>query len=351
MADDGEFFIRYWGTTGSLTAPLRPAEVTDKLVRALRQLLSRGALADLGDDPTEEAVQRLLERHLPYGLRSTYGGNTSCVEVQTPDALLIIDSGSGLRELGIALNRRWDAPGYDGDRSGHVLFTHAHMDHTYATPFVDPYYDPRNRFTFWGTKAAIDSLETVLGPRSPLHGVYFPPTFDIMAGIRDFQVIEPGRPFEIGATRITTLPLNHPGGCLAYRLERAGRALVFASDHEQAETVDERLAEFARGAELFYTDAQYLDDEYHGRVGIMGDRPASRKGWGHSTVEMCVATAVAAGVRRLHLGHREPKRDDADLDRIGRYAEELLRQRLAGAGRPSRSCEVQVAYEGLTVAI
>ena len=40
-------------------------------------------------------VRRRVEQ-LPIYLRSTYGGNTTCVEVQTPDELLILDCGSGI---------------------------------------------------------------------------------------------------------------------------------------------------------------------------------------------------------------------------------------------------------------
>src|SRR4051812_1183900 len=104
------FTITYWGATGTLTAPLRPPEVTDKLVGAIRRLVERGRLADLRPGPDLEAViRRRLEEEVPFHLRSGYGGNTTCVEVQTPDALLILDCGSGFRELGAALAARWES--------------------------------------------------------------------------------------------------------------------------------------------------------------------------------------------------------------------------------------------------
>jgi ribonuclease BN (tRNA processing enzyme) len=117
--------------------------------------------------------------------------------------------------------------------------------------------------------------------------------------LHSLRPLEPGREFHIGGTRIKTFPLNHPGGALAYRLERAGRVVVFASDHEQHESPDRSLADFAQEADVLYMDAQYLDDEYQGRAGIRGERPTPRRGWGHSTVEGCIVTAAAAGVRRI----------------------------------------------------
>ncbi len=351
MGVNSEFVVTYWGATGSLTAPLRPASVTDKLARAVRHLLASGALKGLGDAPSEEQVHRCLESQLPFHLRTSFGGNTSCAEIQTADSLLVLDSGSGFRELGIELTKRWNASDFKGERKAHVLFTHAHMDHTYATPFVDPYYDPRNHFTLWGTPRVLDSLRAVLDPTSALRGVYFPPAFDMMAAIRGLCEVTEAGAFAIGDTRIQTYVLNHPGGCLAYRLERGEHAIVFASDHELTELPDRKLADFARNADLLYLDAQYLDAEYRGEIGIGTDRPLARRGWGHGTVEGCVATAAAAGARRLHLGHHEPKRTDEELEGIERYARELMVQALQKEGRPPDACEVQVAYEGLTVSV
>src|SRR3954469_2092441 len=99
MTAKREFEVTYWGTTGSLGAPLRPEDVAEKLVQAVQQLLHCGALRELGELPPAERVRHCLERYLPFHLRSTYGGNTTCIQVQTPDALLIFDSGSGFREL------------------------------------------------------------------------------------------------------------------------------------------------------------------------------------------------------------------------------------------------------------
>ncbi len=41
------FTITYWGVTGTLSAPLRPAEVSDKLVAAIRRLAERDNLGIL----------------------------------------------------------------------------------------------------------------------------------------------------------------------------------------------------------------------------------------------------------------------------------------------------------------
>src|SRR3954451_13377514 len=119
-----------------------------------------------------------------------------------------------------------------------------------------------------------------------------------MVAIKAFRPIEIGQEFTIGHTRLTTFALHHPGGSVAYRLDRGGRAVVIATDHEHLEAPDGKLAEFARGADLYYADAQYLPEEYVGTAGIEGAKPISHRGWGHSTVDDVVATAAAADVKR-----------------------------------------------------
>ncbi|MCO6459246.1 MAG: MBL fold metallo-hydrolase [Pirellulaceae bacterium] len=358
MPDDHEFRIRYWGATGTFATPLAPHAVEDKLVRSLRWLLREGVLRDLPSDCDEQQLRELVERHVPYPLRSTYGGNTTCVEVQTRDALLILDAGSGLRRLGSELARRWngaDEPSDPGNRSApavrtaHVLITHAHMDHTYATPFVEPYYDPRNTFHILGPATAIANLKAVMGDKSPLRQVFFPVTFDMMPGIKSFRPVEAGQSWTIGRTRISTLALHHPGGCLAYRLDCGGRRFVFASDHEHTAVPDPALSEFAAGADLLYLDAQYVESEYQGLQGIEGQPAVPRRGWGHSTVEAVVETALAAEVRALHLGHHEPVRSDEGLAELEQFARRLTQQRLTQLGRSVTACEIHLAREGLAV--
>jgi len=342
--------ITYWGVTGSTSVPLTPAAVTEKIVAALTRLLDHPNLATLqtaADRGT--ALRAWVEAELPFALRSTHGGNSTCVEVQTPDALLIFDCGTGFRELGRDLLRRWNAPDYQGSRSAHIFLSHPHLDHTCGIPFFDPWFDPRYHFTLYGSVEVHKGIDAVLAPTADLRNLYFPITADRFRSLRERHLLTAGTTVILGGTRISTLALRHPGGCLGFRVDCGGRAFVFATDHEPAETSDQALADFARNADLLYLDGQYLDAEYRGEQGIGGETPQSHKGWGHGTIQTCVATAVAAGVRRLHAGHREPKRDDAELGRVQEYLRGLLAQELRQAGRAATDCTADLAYEGLRI--
>ena len=351
MALDPVFTITYWGVTGTLTAPLKPGEVTERIVHAIAHLVEQGKLSSIKPGPElKNQVRKQVETSLPFPLRSSYGGNTTCVEVQTPDALLILDCGSGCRELGIDLGRRWNEPDFKGPRVAHLLLTHPHLDHALAAPYVNPFYDPRNNFTIWGSATVLKAMQGVLGPDSALAHTYFPPSIDLMKALKDIRVIEAGAVFQIGSTKITTYALNHPGGCFAYKLENAGRVFVFATDHEQMQVPDLQLAAFAKDADLFYTEGQYLQSEYEGQQLLPGETNLTpRRGWGHSPVEACVATAVAASVKALHVGHREPMRNDQQIFEVEMLVKKLMAEELHRCGRDPLSCQALIPYEGMTL--
>src|SRR5262249_36383822 len=70
--------VRFWGTRGSLPAPLREGAVRGKIRDAL--LAARGRTLD-----TPEAIDAFIDHALPFSVRGTFGGNTSCVEIITGD--------------------------------------------------------------------------------------------------------------------------------------------------------------------------------------------------------------------------------------------------------------------------
>jgi CheY-like chemotaxis protein len=173
---------------------------------------------------------------------------------------------------------------------------------------------------------------------------YFPVTLgQLDATIRYHELCEGA--FDLGAIRVTTRYLNHPGLALGYRLEAGGVAVVYATDHEphsrhQPEAADpaqlvpvhredQGHVEFLAGADLVIHDAQYTLEEY-----------PSKLTWGHSPAELAVDFALAAGAKRLALFHHDPLRDDAALDRLV----ERCRQRAVAGG-----LGVFAAAEGQTI--
>ncbi len=225
------------------------------------------------------------------------GGNTSCVEVRAGDELIILDGGTGLRPLGAALM----AEGAPVRAS--LLFSYFHWDHIQGVPYFTPAYVPGSRVALYGAPESGDLRGALAAQMTAPH---FPVGLDALRADLTFQAIHPGAVFQIGAATVRTAPARHPGGCVAFRIEHGGRAIVYATDTEHCGgAVDEQLLALARGADVLIYDAQYTEAEY-----------AGKRGWGHSTAQEGARLARAAGAGELVLFHHDPAHDDWAIARI-----------------------------------
>jgi phosphoribosyl 1,2-cyclic phosphodiesterase len=229
-----------------------------------------------------------------------YGGNTLCVELRCGPHLLILDAGSGLRELGGALA----ASGTPVDAD--ILLSHTHLDHICGLPFFAPMFDPRSRLRFWGGHLApprgiAEALRRAWqAPLMPDLDKAFRAdiTFhDFAAG--DVLALHPG-------LRVGTVGLNHPGNAIGYRVEWAGSSVCYITDTEHpAHGLDQNLLRFVTGTDIMIYDASFTVEEYKTRVG-----------WGHSTWPAAADLADGAAVGQLVLFHHDPDHDDATMDTI-----------------------------------
>jgi phosphoribosyl 1,2-cyclic phosphodiesterase len=227
-----------------------------------------------------------------------YGGNTPCVEVRCGERLIILDAGTGLRELGDKLLQ--DGGAIDAD----LLLTHCHYDHVIGIPFFAPFYHPQHRFRMWaGNLLPEFRLKSVM--QRMMSEPLFPigiDTFKANIDYRDFRAGESVAPG--GGVTIRTVALNHPGGATGYRIEYKGRSVAYLTDNEgDREGRDEALIAAARGADLVIYDTAYTEDEID-----------DKKGWGHSTWQYGMRLADAAGARTFCLFHHAPEHDDAAMD-------------------------------------
>jgi phosphoribosyl 1,2-cyclic phosphodiesterase len=223
------------------------------------------------------------------------GGNTPCVEVRCGARVIVLDAGTGIRELGLKLVEQ-------GVREVDLLISHFHMDHLQGFPFFTPSYHAGVR---------IDIYLAQLSPGRPLaepfHKLmeepHFPVPFRVLAADIRFHEMNGFR--QLGEVAVKSQLVNHPGGCIAYRLEYGGKTLVYLTDHESyAGPEDAAVREFTRGADLLIREAQYTSAEYE-----------HHHGWGHGTFEAAAADALESDVKRLALFHHDPQHDDEFLER------------------------------------
>ena len=267
-----------------------------------------------------------------------YGGNTTCVEVRGDDGhLVILDAGTGIRELGLSL-----VQGANGDRiSGAVFFSPAHWDHIQGLPFFTPAFQSGNHFRLFGAPTLLRSLEVVL--RQQMSPVVFPVAFDDLHARIEFRELT-GHRLSENSIEVRAISVRHPGGALGFRLSPTGtsnRCVVFIPDNELdqfgddapgAPTRDE-LIRFARGARVLIHDAMYTGAEY-----------MDHRGWGHSSYRDAVDFAIAAEVQTLVLFHHDPERSDIALEAQLTLVREMVSER-------NGTVEVVAAAEGMEIEV
>jgi len=267
-----------------------------------------------------------------------YGGNTPCVEVRTSEGwLIILDAGTGLRELGRSLIARANGSPIQGD----IFLTHAHWDHIQGLPFFGPIFQRGNHFTIWGSEALETSIDRVV--RDQMSPVVFPVTFEEIDATVDFRGIADERCRGNGYW-VQAFPVRHPGGALGYRFSDGngtGNALVYISDNElnptagydSGSTWRNDLVTFVQGARVLVHDTMYTVEEYD-----------HHRGWGHSTHEDALELAMDGEVEQLVLFHHKPERTDVEVDRRVEECRAYVKRR---GGR----LEITAAAEGLTLTI
>ncbi len=267
-----------------------------------------------------------------------YGGNTPCVELRTADGwLIILDAGTGIRELGRSLMQRANGDRVDGD----IFLTHAHWDHIQGIPFFAPLFHRGNHFTIWGSRSLQTSIDRVV--RDQMSPVVFPVSFEELQAQIDFQELAEERRSGCGY-EVAAMAVRHPGGALGYRFSESngtGGGLVYVSDNElnPAARYDtprewrDHFVAFVRGAAVLVHDTMYRADEYRNFVG-----------WGHSTSEDAVELALDAEVDQLVLFHHHPERTDEDVDRCVASCRALVQARGA-------RLDVIAAAEGMTLIV
>jgi phosphoribosyl 1,2-cyclic phosphodiesterase len=237
----------------------------------------------------------------PERRNSRYGGNTPCVEVRLANGtLIVLDGGTGLRPLGNSLQREF------GERPvvGFVFLTHFHWDHIQGIPFFLPLYKAGN--LFWFHSAGRSGLATQAAIEGQMTNPYFPVKMDVMQAAHHFFDLGCGS-INVNKAIITSRPLNHPQGCVGYRIQADGSTFVYATDTEPGSPDHDRsVRDLAQGADILVYDAQYTPEQLQHQ----------KKGWGHSSWLEGARIAQECGVKHLLLYHHDPANNDDDVDQL-----------------------------------
>jgi phosphoribosyl 1,2-cyclic phosphodiesterase len=322
--------VRFWGTRGSLPVALGAAEVRRKVAESL--LLAQGRrFAGLAEAEAYAAT-------LPFATAQTYGGNSSCVELElaapgsAAHEYVLCDLGSGVRPFGNAVMARHGAK---TPNTFHVFMSHLHWDHIMGFPFFTPAYISGNHIRIYGCHPGLEAaFRRQQDPPS------FPVNFDYLGATIEFVNLQPGQRYDIAGLRVTPKLQLHAGDSYGYRFERGGKVVVYSTDSEHKLDSAEETEAFVRfffGADLVIFDAMYS----------LADAISVKEDWGHSSNMVGVELCQLAGARRLALFHHEPIFQDARISGIEaetRRLEALTRQ-------DAPELDICAAYDGLEIEV
>jgi len=234
-----------------------------------------------------------------------YGGNTSCTELRIGDQIMVIDCGSGLRDLGESLFKEYP----DQEIEGHLFVGHTHWDHIQGFPFFRPFYVKKNKFNIYSVRGAGKSLERVF--RGQMASDYFPVPLKSLAC--QLQFVEMEAPIEIGPVTVRYHFLNHPGVAIGFRFDAFGKSVTYISDHETFARLsgdspatrkqDQDIVDFARGSDVLISVVLKPKEAYE-----------IKRGWGHSTFPDVIRRGIDAECKHLVLFHHDPTHTDEMMD-------------------------------------
>ena len=263
-----------------------------------------------------------------------YGGNTTCMQLigesenKIDGQIVILDAGSGIRELGMELMK------LPKPLKINLLITHTHMDHINGFPFFIPAFIPGTIIDIYGPLHYEKRLEEIFAGQMDYS--YFPISTAQLAAAINYHELNEGE-FELGNLHVQTHYMNHPVLTLGYRITDGDKSFIFTGDHEPyfdfisgvengtleegdmedvkaiVEQQNSRLTEFFNKADILVCDAAYTPEEY-----------VTHKGWGHSSTDHAVDWAISAGVKKLILFHHEPVHTDEKLDEMEAYARKRI---------------------------
>jgi phosphoribosyl 1,2-cyclic phosphodiesterase len=317
----------FWGTRGSLPASVTAEAVRRKIVQALKE--AKGRVFQ-----SHEEVEAFVSTSLPFSVRGGYGTNTSSIEIKGGKEYILCDAGTGLRDFGNHVLRAADADKPASPKIFNIFISHLHWDHIQGFPFFTPAYIPGNRINIYGGHREIREA-FVKQQEEP----NFPVPLSLMRADIRFEVLEPGRQYEVAGLKMTCIKQNHPGDSYGYRFEKDGKTVVYSTDCEHKEAAhheDYEFMDFFRDADLLIFDAQYdlIDAIY------------VKENWGHSSNIIAVELSVIAGVKHLCLYHNEPTMDDERLDAF--LQDTRLYLNIYAEFSPLR---ISMAYDGLEVEV
>lgn len=241
-----------------------------------------------------------------------FGGHTTCLFISGLDegaGTIIMDAGTGIRNLGKdILSGKIEV--------GEVInmgFTHFHWDHIQGFPFFAPAYNPDSTIEIsTAGNREIHNLKDIF--TTQMQSIYFPVQLENLGAQITFEKYETNQIVGKKGALISITDVIHPGGCIGLRFEFKGKSIVFCTDTEHPNGIDENVVKLSMNADVLIHEAQYTDEELK-----------SHKGWGHSSYSQAIEVAERSNAKYLIITHHDPDHDDEFLRRMEKKSQEKFK--------------------------
>jgi phosphoribosyl 1,2-cyclic phosphodiesterase len=241
-----------------------------------------------------------------------FGGNTTCLFISGLDegaGTIIMDAGTGIRNLGKDIMSKQ----IDIDEEINLGFTHFHWDHIQGFPFFAPAYNKDSKIEIsTAGRRKIENLKDIFSTQ--MQSIYFPVQLENMGAQMTFKKYETNQIIGEKGALISITDLIHPGGCIGLRFEFKGKSIVFCTDTEHPNGIDENVVNLSMNADVLIHEAQYTDEELD-----------THKGWGHSSYSQAIEVAERSNAKYLIITHHDPDHDDEFLKRMEKKSQEKFK--------------------------
>ncbi|HPI39759.1 MAG TPA: MBL fold metallo-hydrolase, partial [Pseudobdellovibrionaceae bacterium] len=264
-----------------------------------------------------------------------YGTATTCVEVRSQQGQLIIDGGSGIRNLNDRI-----MSGLGGRVKGpyHIYMTHFHWDHVIGLPFFAAHFIPGVPIHYYGVQKDLEKLI-----RGIFQKPYFPVPFEDLTSKIQFHVLEPRKEFHIDDMTLIPYRLDHPDECWGLKVMSGGKTYSHCVDTEATRVTKNELGPdlpLYQNVDLMYFDAQYTLPEL-----------AEKANWGHSAAQVGVDLAFREGIKKILFGHHDPGATAHQILELKRQTTEYYNWRIENNHHVEAlpQFEWDYAYEGMMI--
>lgn len=313
--------IHFWGVRGSLPNTLNTIDWSLHFQKLMKEFLNSGF------STVEQIDQFIQSKTIPE--IGGYGTATTCVEVQDQDQSIIIDAGSGIKNL----NDFYLKSGRLAQQNEfHILLTHFHFDHIIGIPFFNPHFMVGKKIKYYSVQSEASDIIKQMFQRPT-----FPVPFDSLQADIEFITLKPYEKTNINGFAVTAYQLDHPDACYGFRIEKNKKVFAHAVDHEAVRRTHQQLgldAGLFQDADLLYFDAQYLETEM-----------VEKKGWGHGTCDRGFEVSANFNIQQILFAHHDPSADLQKIRHQKNEAEKILKKNFDQL-RLNQNFKWDFAYEG-----